>query len=112
MKRALLFLSAVLMIAQWSYAAAGAYCSHEAERSGAVHWGHHSHTHKVQDRESDAPHPKGVFHGDCTFCHAAAVFGPQTFMAELPTLDRAPLNVAPTISLASRGPDIPDRPQW
>ena len=50
MKRFWLLVLAVLMLGQGSYAAAGAYCLHEGERSSAAaHWGHHVHAHAVQD---------------------------------------------------------------
>lgn len=113
MKRLWVILAAVMMLAQWSYAAAGAYCSHEGERSSAsAHWGHHFHSHAGSEQAKDAPDSKASFHGDCAFCHAAGAFGPVSFAALGLGTHAAPLNALAPPRLASRSADTPERPQW
>ena len=115
MKRLWLLVLAVLLLGQGSYAAAGAYCLHEGERSSAAaHWGHHVHAHAGDDeaRESGASGSKASFDGDCAFCHAGSAFSPVLaaavdFGARAPFPDRASLP-PPT----SRSLDTPERPQW
>ena len=115
MKRLWLLVLAALLLGQGSYAAAGAYCLHEGERSSsAAHWGHHVHAHAGDDdaRESGASGGKASFDGDCAFCHAGSAFSPVLaaavdFGARAPFPDRASLPHP-----ISRSLDAPERPQW
>ena len=112
MRRLWLIVVAVLALAQWSYAAAGAYCLHEGERSSAsAHWGHHYHAHTGHE-QAKTPDTKASFDGDCAFCHAGTAFSP----APLVTVDAgppaAPRSAAVLLHPASRSPDTPERPQW
>lgn len=114
MRRLWVFLAAVVLLAQWSYAAAGAYCTHESERSSsAAHWGHHFHAHAAGSDANDEPAKNGgTVHADCAFCHAVSTSVPVTHVTQA----ASPVAAAPSSAAAppyqSRGPDTPDRPKW
>jgi hypothetical protein len=75
MKRFWFMFLAVLVFAQASYAFAGAYCTHERDRTTSTgHWGHHFHSHSVNgtDQSETTKNPKSSFHPDCGFCHSVA----------------------------------------
>lgn len=111
MRRLWTIIATVMMLMQWSYAAAGAYCVHEGERSStSAHWGHHFHAHASQEQGS--PDSKASFDGDCAFCHAACAFGPTSFVAVAFGTRLVPLNAAVPLRLADRSADTPERPQW
>ena len=113
MRKLWLVLMAVVMLGQWSYAAAGTYCSHEGERSLAVaHWGHHFHSHASQEQGKDSPDSKAGFHGDCAFCHATGAFGPASFAAVDLGTHAVPLNPAVPWRPTGLSADTPERPQW
>lgn len=80
MRRLLLVLLLALLPLQWSWAAAGSVCAHEAGPS--THFGHHAHQHDhdhafATERAADEA-PSQVHH-DCGVCQAfAAAFVPGT----------------------------------
>ncbi|WP_300449138.1 hypothetical protein [Accumulibacter sp.] len=79
MRRWLSILLLVLLSLQFSWAAWGVYCQHEAG-DAAKHFGHHNHQHKSDASQGDMDDPKasGGIDGDCCACHAgcaAAIFG-------------------------------------
>ena len=112
MRRIWVILAAIVMLAQWSYATAGGYCSHESEQAAAAHWGHHFHSHAVQNDAKESPDSKMGFDGDCPFCHAAHAFGPASFVDPSLTAQLPSLNAAIPPRLTSRSADLPERPQW
>jgi hypothetical protein len=93
MARWLLFVLMVLLPAQFSWAAAAPYCTHESSPT-SFHVGHHAHVH--QDSPADAQHipsdpetAKGSLtlnHSDCSFCHGVAgqLASPAALQFELP----------------------------
>jgi len=113
MRRFWLLVLAVLLLGQGSYAAAGAYCLHEGERSSAAaHWGHHVHAHAGHDKAKASPDGKASFDGDCAFCHAGSAFSPMTVVAvHFGARAPSPDTVSPP-DPTSRSPDAPERPQW
>lgn len=117
MKRLLVLLAAMLLLAQWSYAAAGAYCRHEGDRApatAAAHWGHHFHAHAGEDQAPDdgGDAAKASWHGDCASCHAASAFGPVTWRVPLGEAIALPPVAAAAPGWADRITAPPDRPQW
>lgn len=116
MKRLLFLFLAIALLAQWTYATAGGYCTHEAVGAGAVaHWGHHVHEHDPDMRDGDSSSGSSSgFDLDCSFCHAAAS---STLDTSTRTVLYAPAAEALQSTLEppdfrSRSPDLPDRPKW
>lgn len=114
MKRFWLILGAVLMLAQWSYAAAGGLCAHEDERSqAAAHWGHHVHTHQdASPDEKGDPGKAASADADCAFCHAASPWAAPGAARLDAAASAFPMDSVEQPLAQGRRPDPPDRPQW
>lgn len=107
MRRLLVILLLISLPLQSSWAALGAYCSHEERGTAQQHLGHHQHQHK-----DDASGSGGSStHSDCVFCHAGcAGLVSQTF-----TLERlaASKEFAARLQATSALPPArPERPNW
>ncbi|MBS0340169.1 MAG: cobalt-zinc-cadmium resistance protein [Proteobacteria bacterium] len=113
MRRALFFLLAFVLLAQFSWASAAAYCQHERTTTQASgHWGHHEHAHPDlgQKKSGDT---RLVADSDCTVCHASCVPPLRSHAdARLPVM----LGISPPAHAppprVSMAMDAPDRPQW
>jgi len=114
MRRYLILFLLVLMPLQFSWAAAGAYCGHEAGEK-AQHFGHHPHQHASGDKSSDVgtgkvEKQKGS-HPDCSACHAgvvALIDGPP--VPDCVDWSSAEFTRSDPISSSLNSP--PERPQW
>ena len=113
MRRSLLVLLAFVLLAQFSWARAAAYCQHEKGNApAAAHWGHHEHAHADLGQKK-SPDSKLMADADCNVCHASCA---HALSIELDA------RVAPGLSgalvprasppLASAPPGAPDRPNW
>ena len=111
MRRALMFLLALVLLAQFNWASAAAYCQHE--RSAAVsHWGHHEHAHPDQGQKKPAD-SKLATDADCHVCHASCVppLQSQPDVQMAPDLRAGPwARATPPPPSAPHG--APERPQW
>lgn len=112
MRRAFFFLLALVLLAQFNWASAAAYCQHEASSQASGHWGHHEHAHPDlgQKKPGDS---KLVADADCNVCHASCVpplqSQPDTRAAIV--LSASP-PAHPTPPPLSEPSGAPDRPQW
>ena len=115
MRRAFFFLLAFVLLAQFSWASAAAYCQHERQErtpQSAGHWGHHEHAHPDLGQKK-AGEGKLVADADCNVCHASCVPPLQSHAdARLPIVLRtSPPAHAPPPRMPM-AMDAPDRPQW
>lgn len=115
MKRLWVFFAVVAMLVQWTYAAAGNYCSHEADSPvAAMHWGHHVHTHGAgaSEEHDSAPGQPAGFDLDCGFCHAASSAVTGAPVAVVTAAAQALARALDPPRFQSRAPDLPERPNW
>ena len=132
MRRFLLILLMLLLPAQWTWAAAAAYCQHEPALAGR-HLGHHAHPQhqhgsagwvggstegpadgsvdSTADRQTDAKALSGVA-ADCDHCHghgSAALYAAKALLppGAIDPCARSKAHAVP-------GPALPrpERPQW
>lgn len=115
MRRSLLVLLALVLLAQFSWARAAAYCQHETSGTpAAAHWGHHEHAHPdLGQKKKGEGSSKLVADADCNVCHASCA---HPLRAELDAAIGLGLSGALTpralIPPASAPPGAPERPQW
>lgn len=119
MKRLFLILLVALLPLQYVWAAAAAYCDHEAGAS--QHFGHHSHQphngEQANAQPDDHAHPAkdhkpAKVHADCASCqfgHQATL--PTASLAALPVA-RAAWPPAAVLLFTSYIADGPKRPDW
>ena len=109
MKKLLLLLLIVLPF-QFAWAAAGAVCVHQSESSS--HFGHHYEVSKQDGSDSrDAGSPIGDA-DDCPTCGSQS-FNVVALSVSLPDAASVSGDFAhTTLSLSSRSPDRPERPDW
>lgn len=117
MRRWIAVLLFVFLPLQLSWAAAAAYCAHEAASAqAAVHLGHHEHQHQAASA-ADAAVPAdlssafgddmdcGVCHGHCVGMLDMADMSPSTMLV-------AALEPHPLLPFAGISQLPPERPQW
>ncbi|WP_404299887.1 hypothetical protein [Alicycliphilus denitrificans] len=113
MRRLLLVLLLVFIPLQSVWAAAAAYCSHEAAPS-AVHFGHHVHQHHGDDDGDKAGTSlaKTALDMDCHACHSMANALHQD--ASATPLWVQDMQLAPPLrfTLPTPSPQRPERPNW
>ena len=112
MRRALFFLLAFVLLAQFNWASAAAYCQHEGNAQAASHWGHHEHAHPDFGQKKSGE-SKLVADADCNVCHASCVPPLQSHADAQtgPALSATPSpRASPPPPSAPAG--APDRPQW
>ena len=119
MRRWLLAVLAFMLSTQFAWAAAAAYCGHEADPA-AAHVGHHAHQHRAApsdaahaDKATDAAKgPLGADHPDCSYCHGS-VAQPVTLkiIVAAVLVDRRFVPPAPRPFPSAIDDDI-DRPKW
>jgi hypothetical protein len=119
LRRWLLAVLAFMLSAQFAWAAAAAYCGHEANPA-AAHVGHHLHKHRAApsdaahaDTASDAAKsPLGADHPDCGYCHGgvAQPVALKITVAAMPA-GRRFVPPAPQPFPCAVDDDI-DRPKW
>lgn len=116
MRKPLLFLLALLVAFQASWALAAPYCLHE--RTGvSTHFGHHQHEHEAAAVEAsgDASVPESLLPGgdsDCAACHAAtpAVVLSTPSTDPLPPVRERFIIAEPAAPLAPLA--LIERPSW
>jgi hypothetical protein len=119
MTRWLLLVLMVLLPAQFSWAAAAPYCTHERSPT-TFHVGHHVHVHTsaapdargAPSEPETGKSPPAPDHADCSVCHGVAgqVAAPVEPHFELP-LRHDYLPAPPTSMGGGRAASI-ERPQW
>jgi hypothetical protein len=110
MKRLFLVLLMFLLPAQFAWALAGSYCTHE-QTPGISHFGHHFHAHQAQSDDGSSQSSLKL-HPDCSSCFASTV---GVLQANIPTFDLSQATVAHPQSillLPSALPAEPERPKW
>lgn len=114
MKRLVLILIMLIVPLQSVWAAASAYCTHEAD-AATGHFGHHSHQHGAgkADGEPDQNSPAGkAVDNDCGLCH----LGHCSFLNTQTRLGLVEAKASPILSTQRLGlSDItarPERPNW
>ena len=113
MRRSLLVLLVFVLLAQFSWARAAAYCQHERGNAPvAAHWGHHEHAHPDLGQKK-SPDSKLVADADCNVCHASCAH-PLCAELDAATASGVSGSLVPRalIPLASAPSGAPDRPQW
>lgn len=120
MRRWLTLLLLFVLPAQFAWAAAAAYCQHEAAPK-AAHIGHHTHVHKGEGADAGgAGHEaakaakvgKLAADNDCGYCHLSFA---KPIIAVAPQFDAnaaSAMHAAHAPAFRSRGPDQHDRPNW
>lgn len=107
-----LFVIAMLLILpfHFSWAAAAVYCDHDD--NPVSHFGHHTHAEDVDFHKINGD-ANGKVHGDCGYCHAAAVQASIFVPGKPPVMapSRVYAHDAPATftSHISEGPRRPDR---
>lgn len=121
MTRWLLLVLMVLLPAQFSWAAAAPYCTHERNPT-TFHVGHHAHVHQgsksdAQPTPSEAEpeparSPVAPDHADCSFCHGMVgqFAAPVELQFELPA-QREFISASRTLTGNGRETSI-ERPKW
>jgi hypothetical protein len=110
-KRLLLIVLLALLPLQFSWAAAAAYCQHEADPS-TQHFGHHAHQHEAKPDLPDDADPATNVHADCMYCHLACQ---ASFLAVAPDVDLphgSTYAELPVRLYSSYFPDGLHRPNW
>jgi hypothetical protein len=118
MKRAFLILLLALLPLQYAWAAAAAYCDHEAGKSS--HFGHHTHKKHAEQASAqvdnhdhpDKKHQPAKVHADCAACQ----FGHQAWLdiesfAPLP-ITRAAWPPQDILRFTSHIAEGRQRPDW
>lgn len=117
MRRWLTLLLLFVLPAQFAWAAAAAYCQHEAAPK-AAHIGHHTHVHKGEGADAggagheSAKVGKLAADNDCGYCHLSFA---KPIIAVAPQFDAnaaSAVDAAHAPAFRSRGPDQHDRPNW
>ena len=112
MRRLVLVCMMFLLPVQWTWAAAAAYCAHEAPAAAAKHIGHHEHAHKSSGTDSSKKVQAGALDLDCEYCHlSAAQWLPALHDIVQPAMGgisppEVPLLVGSHIGLGPERPDI------
>ncbi len=109
MRRFFALLILLVLPLQWSYAAVGDYCQHEALVAAQKHVGHHAHKHVDKSPEDKL---KKVSFGDldCPSCqHSTPAALPQLPTTPVPHFSAAPI-IFLSQSIPHRSPDNPFRP--
>jgi len=110
MRRWLAIFLLVLLPLQSTWAAAAAYCQHEAD-AATKHFGHHDHKHhQGSSDKTDAPSFAADL--DCAVCHAG--FTAATANVPALALDLTPPALTPRNPHAPVSPPAaqPERPNW
>lgn len=121
MRRWLTLLLLVVLPLQLTWAAAAAYCQHEAS-DGIGHVGHHVHEHPAAPDGADgdaksqkqaAQDAKPCSDNDCGFCQlgAAKPLGAQAVIVTARAVMARP-PATPVQPLPTRDPDRLERPNW
>lgn len=112
MHRLVAILILILLPVQWTFAAVGSYCRHEAAVAAKSHVGHHEHEHEhAKPVKADGKGDSGTFEDqDCPTCHYSFVYGVSAIeMASLPDVATAPILFRSHL-IPDRSPDNPFRP--
>jgi hypothetical protein len=111
MRRWIALVLLLLLPLQGAWAAAAAYCSHEAQPAASAHLGHHEHAHAAGDSAPPQPDGTAIDHPDCAGCHGtAAAPADSAALAAWADPSRPAASPAPRLSLIHLPP--PDRPNW
>jgi hypothetical protein len=114
MRRWLTLLLLFVLPAQFSWAAAAAYCQHEPATAAVSHIGHHSHVHKAgkTDKTEKSGVAKLAADNDCGYCHLSFAKPLPPLALQFGADARVTRDAAATPAFRSRGPDHPERPNW
>jgi hypothetical protein len=128
MRRWLTLFLLFMLPVQFSWAAAAAYCQHEAA-AAQTHIGHHAHEHEATpgDAQADAAGKhdgkhdgkaaaakggKLVADNDCGYCHLSVAKSMVPVAGQLPLAAQFVIDIGPLLAFQSRGPDRHERPKW
>lgn len=101
----------ILLPMQWTYAAVGSYCRHEATAESS-HVGHHEHKHEQGNfaEDNDKDDRDSFDDQDCPTCHCSFAYGVNVGeAASLPAKVSAPI-LFRSQAIPDRSPDNPYRP--
>lgn len=105
----------VLLPLQWGWAAAAAYCLHEAAPERAAHLGHHEHQHQAADAPDAAGQGDLAAPGsdmDCGICHGVGASMPHPVAAPPASILEARMAPRPSPPVKGIAQTPPERPQW
>lgn len=116
MRRWFLIVLVVLLPLQSVWAGAAAYCQHEAQASGASHFGHHEHRHArdvpgIADDDGRSAEA-GAVDVDCNVCHAASTVPFPAWHSAPAVQWQALAQPRRFLVLATRALAPPDKPNW
>lgn len=123
MRRWLTLFLLFMLPVQFCWAAAAAYCQHEAA-AAKTHIGHHAHEHEAKPGDADAGAGKHagkaaavkggklVADNDCGYCHLSVAKSMVPVAGQLPLAAHFFIDFGPLLAFQSRGPDRHERPKW